>query len=156
MIYIFNFWRQKFDFHIVIWPMNCVFHELQGLIELIFWYIFQFSILTLKESSKRCLIFSYFFVVFEKLANLLRQELSLKESLISVYLSCAAENLKRISQGTTYSNYLNKQGSDFRSLAALMFPLLMFWCIFIWFFSYLWLHYWINDWKQSLTAVQEK
>ena len=61
-------------------------------------------------------------MVFEKSANLLRQELSLKESLISVYLSCAAENLKRISQGTTYSNYLNKQGSDFRSLAALMFP----------------------------------
>ena len=54
---------------------NSAFRELQVLIKLIFRYNFQFSIFILQESSKRCLIFSYFSAVFEKWANLSRQEL---------------------------------------------------------------------------------
>ena len=70
----------------------------------------------LKESSKYCLIFFYFSVVFEKSANILRQELSfnyiLKECLIykdlqiirkntdtvliNVYSSCTAANFEAI------------------------------------------------------------
>ena len=45
----------------VILLKNSAFRELQVLTELIFWFIFQFSIFILKESSKRYLIFSYFF-----------------------------------------------------------------------------------------------
>ena len=72
----------------------------------------------LKESSKRCLTFSYFSTVFEKLANISQEELSfnhiLKECLISKYLqiirkkaatilisaysSCTTENFKAILQ----------------------------------------------------------
>ena len=54
---------------------NTSFLELQVLTELIFLYNFQFSIFILQESSKWCLIFSYFSAVFEKWANLLCQEL---------------------------------------------------------------------------------
>ena len=54
---------------------NSTFCELQVLIELVLRYNFQLSIFILQESSKRCLIFSYFFAVFEKWANLWRQEL---------------------------------------------------------------------------------
>ena len=65
---------------------NSAFRELQILIELIFRVFFQFSILILKESSKRCLIFSYFSAVLEKSTNISWQELSfnhiLKEYLI--------------------------------------------------------------------------
>ena len=65
---------------------NSAFRELQILIELIFRVFFQFSILILKESSKRYLIFSYFSAVLEKSANISWQELSfnhiLKEYLI--------------------------------------------------------------------------
>ena len=70
----------------------------------------------LKESSKHCLISSYFSAVFEKLANITQQDLSfnriLKEwliskvlqiirkkadtVLISVYSSFTGENLKAI------------------------------------------------------------
>ena len=83
---------------------------------LFFWFIFQFSIFILKESSKRCLILSYFSTVFEKSANISRQELSfnhiLKEclifkglqiirkkadvALISACSSCTTENFKAI------------------------------------------------------------
>ena len=45
-------------------------------IELIFRFTFQFGIFILKESSKRCLIFSYFSAGFEELANISHQELS--------------------------------------------------------------------------------
>ena len=98
----------------VILLKNSAFHELQVLIELIFQFIFQFSILILKESSKWCLIFSCFSADFEKLANISSQELSLRECLISkniqiirkkadtvlisVYLSCAAKIFKVILQ----------------------------------------------------------
>ena len=57
---------------------NSTFHELQVLIELIFWYNFKFSIFILQESWKKCLIFSYFSLVFEKWLNLLHQELLFK------------------------------------------------------------------------------
>ena len=63
------------------------FRKLQVHIELIFRFIFQFSIFMFKESSKRCLIFSYLFAAFEKPLNISRQELSfnhiLKKCLIS-------------------------------------------------------------------------
>ena len=42
------------------------FRKLQVLIELIFRFIIQFSILILRESSKRCFIFSYFSAGIEK------------------------------------------------------------------------------------------
>ena len=93
---------------------NYAFPELQVLIEVILRFIFQFSIFILRESSKRCLIFSYFSAVFEKSAIISRQELSphyiFKECviskdlqiirkkanvLISVYSSCTAKILKR-------------------------------------------------------------
>ena len=61
---------------------NSAFRELQVLIELIFRFTFQFSIFILKESSKRCLIFSYFSTVFEKLANISQLELSFNNILI--------------------------------------------------------------------------
>ena len=51
------------------------FGELQVLIQLIFRCNFQFIIFILQESSKRCLTFSNFSTVFEKRANLSRQEL---------------------------------------------------------------------------------
>ena len=58
--------------------------------------IFHFSILPLKESSKRCLIFSNFSAVFEKSAMISRQELSfnhiLKECLISKDLQIIRKN----------------------------------------------------------------
>ena len=61
--------------------------RLEVLIELIFRFIFQFSIFILRVSSKRCLSFSYFSTVFEKSAITSRQELLfnhiLKECLIS-------------------------------------------------------------------------
>ena len=49
---------------------NSSLRELQVLTELIFRYNFQLSIFILQESSKRCFIFSYFSMVFEKWANL--------------------------------------------------------------------------------------
>ena len=45
---------------------NSSFCESQVLTEIIFRYNFQFSIFILQESSKQCLIFSYFSAVFEK------------------------------------------------------------------------------------------
>ena len=94
---------------------NSAFRELQVLIELIFRFTFQFSIFILKESSKRCLIFSYVSAV---LRNISQQELSfnlvLKECLIckdlemirektdivliNVYSSCTTERFKVILQ----------------------------------------------------------
>ena len=80
-----------------------------------FRFIFQFGIYILKESSKPCLIFFYFFVILEKSANISNQELSFNHILkyliskylqrirkkadtvlISVYSSCTAENFKEI------------------------------------------------------------
>ena len=55
----------KIDVILLKQPAFC---ELQVLIELIFRFIFQFSIFILRESSKRCLIFPYFTVVCEKSA----------------------------------------------------------------------------------------
>ena len=55
-----------------------VFQELQVLIELIFWYLFLFSILTLKESLKQCFIFFYFSAVFEKSEILIPKDLLIK------------------------------------------------------------------------------
>ena len=95
---------------------NSAFHELQVLTELIFRFIFQFSIFILRASSRPCLIFSYFSGVFEESAIISHQELSfndiLKECLISkdlqiirknadsvlisVYSSCTTENFKAI------------------------------------------------------------
>ena len=100
----------------VILIKNSAFRELQVLTESTFRFIFQFNVLILKESSQRCLIFSYFSAGFEKSANISRQELSfnhiLKECLISkdlqiirkkadtllisVYASCTTENFKAI------------------------------------------------------------
>ena len=54
---------------------SSAFRELQVLIELIFRFIFEFSIFILKESLKRCLIFSYS-AVFEKSTIIPGQELS--------------------------------------------------------------------------------
>ena len=99
-----------------IFPKNSAFPELQVLKELIFGMTFQFSTFILKKSSKWCLSCSYFSAVFEKLANILQQELTfnhiLKDCLISqdlqiirkkadtvlisVYSSCTAENFKAI------------------------------------------------------------
>ena len=70
-----NFWK------------NSAFHKLKVVIELIFLFIFQFSIFILRKPSKVCLIFSYVIAVFEKSAMISRQELSfdhiLNEYLIS-------------------------------------------------------------------------
>ena len=86
--------------------------------ELIFRYIFQLIIFILPESSKDCFIFSYFFVVFEKWANLSRQQLLFNHILkkcwipkdlhitrkkgdnvlISIYLSCTTENFEAMLQ----------------------------------------------------------
>ena len=124
---------------------NSAFRELQGLIELIFQFTFQFSILfILKESSKLCLIFSHFSAVFEKLANISTKKLSfnhiLKECLISKDLQIISKKadtvlisdqiLKRYCDGfgtwsspsTTRYDHLTKQGSNFTSLVALIFP----------------------------------
>ena len=54
---------------------NSTFCELQVLIELTFPNNFQFSIFILQESSKLCLIFSYFSTVSEKWVNLSHQKL---------------------------------------------------------------------------------
>ena len=48
---------------------NSAFRELLALIVLILWFIFQFSIFILKETSTHCLIFSYISAVLEKSAN---------------------------------------------------------------------------------------
>ena len=79
---------------------NSTFRELQVLIDLIFRHNFQFSTFILQGSSKWHLIFSYFFVVFEKWANLSHHELLFNHILkadsvlISIHLSCTTENFK--------------------------------------------------------------
>ena len=93
---------------------NSAFHWFQGFMAIIFWFIFQFSIFILKESSKSCLVFSYFSPVFEKsvisLAKSYRSKIHFKRMFefqrsadnqkrnrhCLVYLSCTAENLKVI------------------------------------------------------------
>ena len=149
--------------------------------ELIFQFIFQFSIFTSKESSILCLIFSYFCTVFRKSGNVMRQELSFnhiwKECLsfkdlqiirkkadtvlISFYSSSTTQNVKWYcnafgtwsSPRATSSNQFRKQGSNFISLNALIFPL-EFDVLFFEFspaeFSDC--NYEINDRKQPLTS----
>ena len=97
------------------WEQLCHVPDYDPIFRYIFHFSF-FSVFTLKESSKRCLIFSYFSVVFEKPANLSPQETLLihvlreylipediqiiREKtgivLISTYFSCTAENFKAI------------------------------------------------------------
>ena len=131
-------------------PKKSAFCKLQVLIELIFRFTFQFSIFILKQSSKMCLIFSYFSTVFEKLANISQQELSLKhilkECLISKDLQIIRKKqtpfwsalirvaplkiLKRYcsafgtwsSPSTTRYKHLTKQGCNFTSVIDLIFP----------------------------------
>ena len=64
---------------------NPAFRELQVLIELISRFIFQFSIFIWRESSKQCLIFSYFSALFEKSAIISRQELSFNHILKEMF-----------------------------------------------------------------------
>ena len=63
---------------------NCALREFQVLRELFFRFIFQCSIFLVKESSKRCLIFSYFTTVFEKSAIISRQQGSNFRSLVAL------------------------------------------------------------------------
>ena len=73
-----NLWYSNFGGkNDVISLKNSSLRELQVLVELIFRYNFQFSTFILQESSKQCLIFSYFSAVLGKWANLSRRELSL-------------------------------------------------------------------------------
>ena len=96
--------------------MKSIFHYFCRATIKVYCILSIFSIFILKQSSKWCLIFYYFFGFFEKLVNISQQELSfnhiVKECLISkdigiirkkagivltsVYSSCTAENFKAI------------------------------------------------------------
>ena len=82
---------------ILILLKNSAFGELQALIELIFWFIFQFSRFILRESAKRCLMCLILILkerLISKNLHIIREKAD--TALISVYLSCNAENFKTI------------------------------------------------------------
>ena len=120
--------------------------------------VYFFSILILKESSKRCLIFPYFSALFEKSASISCKELLFnhifKKCLIfedlyinkkkaepfwSAFIRVAPVKILKghcnafvtwSSPSTTNYKHLEKQGNNFTSLVALIFPRnLMCYCL---------------------------
>ena len=156
---------------------NSAFRELHVLIELIFWFIFQFSIFLLKESSKR----SHFFLLlygFWEISNYLSPRVIVqshlkkcliskdkhiirKQTLLSAFIWVALlKILKQYSEAfetsnlpsSIHYNHLKKQGSNSTSLVTLNFLLeydLM--CHIVWFFTCLifWLHLLIKEMIKS-------
>ena len=84
--------------------------------------------------------------------------------MISVHLSCTAENLKAMLYyvrdlelaNITQSNYLKKQDRNSTSLVALIF--LRIWCMIIWFFTCLifWMHLLIKWLEAAIHSCARK